>query len=111
LKHYFEYAGTLFYSKTVGTLLQSLRYSLPPPLKKPIYLVDNSHSHPFSHEASFSAAVMKVSILGAISVVIYGIVVRYTYLPFGLWVGTIISIMISFGSSFFIHRFLTKKTL
>jgi hypothetical protein len=65
----------------------------------------------FSHGASFSAAVMKASILGAISVVIYGIVVRYTYLPFGLWVGTIISIMISFGSSFFIHRFLTKKTL
>jgi hypothetical protein len=33
----------------VGTLLQTLRYSLPPPLKKPIFLVDNSYSTPFSY--------------------------------------------------------------
>jgi hypothetical protein len=62
----------------------------------------------FSHGASFSAAVMKTSIAGAISVVIYGTVVRYSYVPLGLMAGTILSIIISYGSSFLIHRFLIR---
>lgn len=60
--------------------------------------------------ALFSAAVMKSSILGAISVVIYGIATRYTYLPFGLIGGTFISMAISCGSSLCIHGFIKKMT-
>jgi len=65
----------------------------------------------FSHGASFSSAVMKASIIGAISVVLYGVTVRYTYIPLGLWQGTVISIAVSFGSGFFVHRFITKKIM
>jgi hypothetical protein len=63
----------------------------------------------FSHGAGFSSAVMKASIFGAISVVIYGIVARYTFVPLGLWGGTGVSILISFSCAFLTHILLTKK--
>jgi Protein of unknown function (DUF3147) len=65
----------------------------------------------FTQGEVFSAAVMKSSILGAISVVIYGMMVRYTYIPFGLIGGTALSIIISFASSYFIHRYMAKRTI
>jgi hypothetical protein len=64
----------------------------------------------FSQGAAFSAAVMKSSILGAISVVIYGTVARYTYVPLGLIGGTAISVLVSFASSYMIHRYMTRRT-
>lgn len=64
----------------------------------------------FSQGASFSAAVMKSSILGAISVVIYGIMVRFTYVPLGFIGGTTVSIIISFASSYVIHEYVMRKT-
>lgn len=64
----------------------------------------------FTHGASFSAAVMKSSILGAISVIVYGVSVRYTYVPLGLPAGTIVSLLISFCCSFLIHQFMSRKT-
>ncbi len=64
----------------------------------------------FTHGASFSAAVMKASILGAISVVVYGASVRYTYMPLGLAAGTFVSLLISFCCSFLIHQFMSRKT-
>ena len=63
----------------------------------------------FSHGANFSSAVMKASIFGAISVVIYGVAARYTFIPLGLWGGTGLSILISFSCAFLIHNLLTKK--
>jgi len=65
----------------------------------------------FSHGASFSSAVMKASILGAVSVVVYGIVARYTFIPFGFWAGTCIAIIFSFCFAFFIHLFLARKVM
>jgi len=64
----------------------------------------------FSNGASFSAAVMKAAMLGAISVVVYGTSVRYTYVPLGLWWGTAVSFLIALGSSFLIHSFMTRRT-
>jgi len=64
----------------------------------------------FSHGTTFSAAVMKSSILGAISVVIYGIMVRYSYLTLGFIGGTVVSMAVSFASSCVIHRYLMRKT-
>jgi len=64
----------------------------------------------FSQGAAFSAAVMKSSILGAISVVIYGLVARFAYIPFGLIGGTVISIFVSFASSYFIHGYMARRT-
>jgi hypothetical protein len=64
----------------------------------------------FSQGAAFSAAVMKSSILGAISVVIFGITARYAYIPFGLIGGTALSIIISFASSYVIHGYMARRT-
>lgn len=63
----------------------------------------------FSQGASFSAAVMKASILGAISVVVYGVAVRYTYIPLGLIAGTAISMMTSLVSSYVVHSYLVRR--
>ncbi len=57
----------------------------------------------------FSSAMMKVALISAISVVIYAISVRYTYLPLGLLGGTLVSIIVSFGTACFIHIFIVKK--
>jgi hypothetical protein len=64
----------------------------------------------FSQGAAFSAAVMKSSILGAISVVVYGIMARYTYIPLGIIGGTATSIIVSFASSYLIHGYMTRRT-
>ncbi|HQE80342.1 MAG TPA: DUF3147 family protein [Syntrophorhabdaceae bacterium] len=58
----------------------------------------------FSHGPSFSSAVMKSSMIGAISVVVYGITARFVFIPFGLWLGTIISLVVSYLFAFLIHK-------
>jgi len=63
----------------------------------------------FSSGPSFSAAVMKEAMFGAISVVVYGICVRYTYLTIGLLWGTLVSFLVSLGSSLLVHYFMTRK--
>ena len=63
----------------------------------------------FSHGPLFSSAVMKVAILSAVSVVFYGVLVRYTYLPLGLWWGTLMSIIVSFSAAYFIHVLVVKR--
>jgi hypothetical protein len=64
----------------------------------------------FSHGPSFSAAVMKASVLGAISVVVYGVAARYTYVALGLWLGTFVSLAVSFAGAFFVHRLIARRT-
>lgn len=64
----------------------------------------------FSHGSSFSAAVMKASIPGAISVVVYATSVRYTYMPLGIWLGTLLSFIVSLFASVCIHRFMVRRT-
>jgi uncharacterized membrane protein (GlpM family) len=64
----------------------------------------------FSHGASFSAGVMKASIIGAMSVVVYAIAVRFTYVPLGLAGGTVLSLAASAVSSILIHRYLFTRT-
>ncbi len=63
----------------------------------------------FTHGPIFSAATMKSSMLTAISIVVYSIVARYTYVPFGLIQGTFFSILISFASGYVIYKFLITK--
>jgi hypothetical protein len=53
---------------------------------------------------------MKSSILGAISVVVYGIMARYTYIPLGMIGGTATSIIVSFASSYLILGYMTRRT-
>jgi hypothetical protein len=63
----------------------------------------------FSHGSLFSSAVMKVALLSAVSVVLYGVIVRYTYIPFGLWWGTLVSFIISFSAAYSIHILVVKR--
>ena len=52
----------------------------------------------------FAAAVLKTSMIASISVVVYGIAVRYAYVPLGLVWGTVVSILIAFVSVYLIHK-------
>jgi uncharacterized membrane protein (GlpM family) len=63
----------------------------------------------FAHGAGFSAAVMKASILSAISVVVYGVAVRYTYLTLGLWAGTLASLVIAYAAAMIVYQSLTRR--
>jgi hypothetical protein len=62
-----------------------------------------------SHGSLFSSAMMKVALISASSVVLYAIAVRITYIPFGLFLGTAISILVSFTYAFIIHVTLIKR--
>jgi len=59
--------------------------------------------------ALFSAGVMKNSMLSALSVAVYAVVVRWTYLPLGLWAGTILSLFASYGSGGAIYQFVIRR--
>lgn len=62
-----------------------------------------------SHGSLFSSAMMKVALLSASSVVLYAVLVRSTYIPLGLFLGTLVSIFISFSYAFIIHVVLVKR--
>lgn len=64
----------------------------------------------YTHGPAFSAAVMKASVLGAVSVVVYGAAVRYTYIPLGIWLGTLLSLAMSFLCSFVVHLVMNDRT-
>ncbi len=53
---------------------------------------------------------MKSSMLGAISVVIFGITARFVYIPYGLWIGTILSLGVSYLCAYIIHKTAISKT-
>ena len=63
----------------------------------------------FSQGPLFSSAMMKVALLSASSVVLYATLVRFTYIPLGLFQGTAVSILVSFTYAFIISISLLKK--
>ncbi len=63
----------------------------------------------FAQGPVFSAALTKSLMLSSITVIIYSMGVRFTYLPLGIIWGTSISMLISFISGLFIYRFAIKK--
>lgn len=63
----------------------------------------------FSQGPFFSSAMMKAALLGASSVVLYAVLVRFSYVPLGLFLGTMVSILVSFTYAFIIHILLLKK--
>jgi hypothetical protein len=63
----------------------------------------------FAHGPLFSSAVMKTALFGSISVVLYGVLVKYTYPEMGLWWGTLICIFVSFSGAFLIHTLIIKR--
>lgn len=63
----------------------------------------------FAHGPIFSSAITKSLMLSSITVIVYSIIVRYTYLPLGIIAGTIISTVVSLVSGYLIYRFAIKK--
>lgn len=63
----------------------------------------------FSQGAEFSAATMKASMVSAISVVVYSMIVRLAYIPLGVLLGTVVSLFVSFLSGFLIYKVIVKK--
>ncbi len=100
----FIIALTVFLAKVCGPLLGGM-FTMFPAMFLGTLLITY-----FSHGPSFSTAVMKSSMLGAISVVVYGITARYVFIPLGLWIGTIVSLAVSYICAFIIHNVLINKT-
>ena len=63
----------------------------------------------YSQGLVFSKAVAKSILVSGISVVVYSIGVRLTYLSFGLITGTLLSMLLSIVTSYFIYRVVLKK--
>ncbi len=63
----------------------------------------------FTQGGRFSAAIMKSSMVSAITTVIYAITVRYTYVPWGIAWGTLASIFVSFFSGYVIYRIVIRR--
>lgn len=63
----------------------------------------------FAHGPLFSSAMMKASLISAVSVVLYAVLVRWTYIPLGLSGGTFVSILVSFAAACLLHIFIVKK--
>ncbi len=63
----------------------------------------------FAHGAKFSAGIAKSAMLGAIGVVLYAILIRFTYNSIGVIPGTIIATLGSFFVGYLIYRFVLSK--
>lgn len=62
-----------------------------------------------SRGAAFSAATMKSALLGLATVVVHALMVRVTYVPFGIWWGTLVSSFVSFTTGYIIYRIGIKR--
>jgi len=63
----------------------------------------------YHHGKEFSAAVIKALIPGAISFVVFGAAVRYSYVPFGIWIGTIVSVCCALASSIVVYNLFGRR--
>lgn len=63
-----------------------------------------------THGYEFSQATMKSVILGLSGLVIYSLIVRTTYVPMGIFVGTLISVTAAILWSYLLYKLLISKT-
>lgn len=63
----------------------------------------------FSHGADFTLSVAKSSLFAWISTTIFVIVARYTFIPFGIFYGLILSLAASYLSAYLIYNYILKK--
>lgn len=61
----------------------------------------------FTQGAEFSAATMKSSVFSLSSLVLYSVLVRYSYGPFGIVVGTLLSVAITFIYAYLFYKYIT----
>lgn len=63
----------------------------------------------YSHGALFSAGTMKSTMVSGVSIVVFSVVARYSYIPLSLGWGTLLSIFISFLCGFTIYKSVITK--
>lgn len=63
----------------------------------------------FSTSPLFSASIMKSSMISASSIVIYVIISRWSYINYGLFIGTLIPIFVSYFYGYLLYKFVIKK--
>jgi len=63
----------------------------------------------FAQGPAFSAGVMKNAMLSGLSVVVYAVTVRIAYPVTGLWAGTLVALLASFGSGGAIYQLVIRK--
>jgi len=62
-----------------------------------------------SHGAEFSKSLAKSALLASISIIIYSVAVRFTYIPLGLVVGTLVSALASITTGYLIFKFAISR--
>ncbi|HSA84040.1 MAG TPA: DUF3147 family protein [Patescibacteria group bacterium] len=62
-----------------------------------------------THGAAFSAAVAKSSLFALVSIVVFAIVARYAFVPFGIFWGSLIALLVSYLYAYFLYVFVVKK--
>lgn len=65
----------------------------------------------FAHGEEFSSAIAKSSLMGTITIFIYTICARFTYIPFGVSAGTLFSLLICYSAAYFLYTYLMKRLL
>jgi hypothetical protein len=97
-------ALAVFLAKIGGPLLGSAIATFPA-----MFLGTIIVTH-FAHGQSFSAAIMKVTVLSAnVNVTVYAIAIRYLYPLYGLIIGMIIAFIISLITGYLVYMFANKK--
>lgn len=62
-----------------------------------------------AHGAEFSAGMVKSALLGAITVMLYATMIRFSYLSLGIILGIVTSVIGSYLSGYLVYRFIIKN--
>lgn len=97
-------AFAVFMAKIGGPIIGGIFTMFPAATISTILITHHAHG------ADFSSGIVKSTILGTIAVIIYVILVRYTYLSIGLLFGTIVAIIGSFFGAYAVYLTISKGT-
>ncbi|MFH1832952.1 MAG: DUF3147 family protein [Candidatus Levyibacteriota bacterium] len=62
-----------------------------------------------AHGSEFSSGVVKSILLGSVGAIMYGLLVRYTYLSIGVFLGTLVSMLGAYLSGYLVYYLVIKK--
>jgi hypothetical protein len=100
----FIVAMTVYIAKIGGPILGGMSAAFPAMFTSTMLVTY------FAHGAEFSAATVKSSLIGSVSVIVYALIVRYAYVPLGIVLGTLMAIFVSFATGFLIYKTIIHHT-
>ncbi len=96
-------ALSVILAKVEGPVLGGMVSTFPAMLSSTLLITYFAHGH------AFSSAVAKSTLFAWVSTLIFVIVARYTYLPFGIVFGTIIALVACYISAYLLYTYIIKK--